>query len=131
MSFVDFRWSGKRTKASDFGVAISARDHRNQFVADESGVIFVAFDDFPSDQFSRDDLEEMAAHARAGFTEEGRGSLGVGKQLVKGTVRFPKRPQTGQDTAGIRQFVIGEVVGSDSSFVQEFDNFVVKASVAV
>lgn len=58
MAFVNFRGSGEGSKAGDAGVAVAAGDDGHQFVANEPGVIFVAFDDLSSDQLASDDLKQ-------------------------------------------------------------------------
>jgi len=58
MTFVHFRRSGQGAKPGDPGVADSAGDDRHQLIADKTGVVFVAFDHFATDQFPGDDLEQ-------------------------------------------------------------------------
>ena len=129
MSLGDFGGTRERAESGDAGVPEPAGHHRDELIADESGVVFVALDDLAADQFSGHGLKEVRADARFGEGGAGRGQ--VRQFRNRHGTSLPQRSEVGENAAGIGEFAVGEVVGGQLSIVQQFDHLVVEAGGAV
>ncbi len=120
MAFGNFGRTGEGFEAGDLLAAKPAGQDRHQPVADEAAVVLVAGDHLPADEFARNHLKQVRAHAGVRFAERG----GEMRQRLP---QFVHVPESRQNAAGVGEFVIAEVIARELALVEQSAHAVIKA----